>query len=63
VLRLWGQALLTCVEYRVEDLHVAPAGVRVRLPRRQPWKARLLLALALDRTSDPDEIQCYFDTY
>src|SRR6266496_6512114 len=29
----------------------------------QPWKARLLLALALDRTSDPDEIQSYFDTY
>jgi L-asparaginase len=29
----------------------------------QPWKARLLLALALSRTSDPDEIQSYFDTY
>jgi L-asparaginase len=29
----------------------------------QPWKARLLLALALNRTSDPDEIQSYFDTY
>jgi L-asparaginase len=29
----------------------------------QPWKARLLLALALTRTSDPDEIQSYFDTY
>jgi L-asparaginase len=29
----------------------------------QPWKARLLLALALARTSDPDEIQSYFDTY
>jgi L-asparaginase len=28
-----------------------------------PWKARLLLALALCRTSDPDEIQSYFDTY
>jgi L-asparaginase len=28
-----------------------------------PWKARLLLALALSRTSDPDEIQSYFDTY
>ena len=29
----------------------------------QPWKARLLLALALNRTSDPDEIQSYFDRY
>lgn len=29
----------------------------------QPWKARLLLALALSRTTDPDEIQSYFDTY
>jgi L-asparaginase len=29
----------------------------------QPWKARLLLALALTRTRDPDEIQSYFDTY
>lgn len=29
----------------------------------QPWKARLLLALALTRTSDPDEIQRMFDTY
>jgi L-asparaginase len=29
----------------------------------QPWKARVLLALALNRTSDPAEIQSYFDTY
>ena len=29
----------------------------------QPWKARLLLALALTRTSDADEIQRMFDTY
>jgi L-asparaginase len=27
-----------------------------------PWKARVLLALALTRTSDPDVIQRYFDT-
>lgn len=27
-----------------------------------PWKARVLLALALTRTSDPDAIQRYFDT-
>jgi L-asparaginase len=29
----------------------------------QPWKARLLLALALAKTSDADEIQRMFDTY
>lgn len=29
----------------------------------QPWKARLLLALALTRTSDLDEIQQIFDTH
>jgi L-asparaginase len=29
----------------------------------QPWKARLLLSLALTKTTDPDEIQRMFDTY
>ncbi|HEY7940725.1 MAG TPA: asparaginase [Candidatus Limnocylindrales bacterium] len=29
----------------------------------QPWKARILLALALTRTTDPDRIQEMFDTY
>jgi L-asparaginase len=29
----------------------------------QPWKARILLRLALTRTSDPDEIQRMVDTY
>jgi L-asparaginase len=29
----------------------------------QPWKARLLLALALTKTTDPVEIQRIFDTY
>ncbi len=29
----------------------------------QPWKARLLLSLALTRTSNADEIQRMFDTY
>lgn len=28
-----------------------------------PWKAKVLLALALTRTSDPDEIQQLFDTH
>jgi len=29
----------------------------------QPWKARVLLSLALTRTNDPDAIQCMFETY
>jgi L-asparaginase len=29
----------------------------------QPWKARVLLSLALTRTHDPDAIQFMFDTY
>lgn len=29
----------------------------------QPWKARLLLSLALTKTENPDEIQRMFDTY
>jgi L-asparaginase len=29
----------------------------------QPWKARLLLSLALTKTSNADEIQRMFDTY
>jgi L-asparaginase len=29
----------------------------------QPWKARVLLSLALTRTNDPDAIQRMFDTY
>jgi len=28
-----------------------------------PWKARILMALALTRTQDPDDIQRMFDTY
>jgi L-asparaginase len=29
----------------------------------QPWKARILMSLALTRTRDPDDIQRMFDTY
>jgi L-asparaginase len=28
-----------------------------------PWKARILMALALTRTRDPDDVQRMFDTY
>jgi len=53
---------------------VFPAGRVVRSPglqkrgfvagdNLQPWKARLLLALALTKTTNADEIQRMFDTY
>ena len=29
----------------------------------QPWKARVLLRLALTKTSDPETIQGWFDTF
>jgi L-asparaginase len=29
----------------------------------QPWKARILLSLALTKTSNADDIQRMFDTY
>jgi L-asparaginase len=29
----------------------------------QPWKARVLLALALTKTNDADDIQRMFDTF
>jgi L-asparaginase len=29
----------------------------------QPWKARILLSLALSKTTDADDIQRMFDTY
>jgi L-asparaginase len=28
-----------------------------------PWKASVLLSLALTRTSEPDEIQAMFESY
>jgi len=63
-----GNGTLICICSRVA------AGRVVRSPglaRRgmiagdnlPPWKARILLALALTKTSDPDEIQRMFDTY
>jgi L-asparaginase len=60
--------VLTCVSSRVG------AGRVVRSPtlakrgfvaadNLQPWKARILLALALAKTTDTDDIQRMFDTY
>ena len=63
-----GQGVIMCLCSRVA------AGRTVRSPelaRRRfvsgdnlpPWKARVLLSLALTRTRDADEIQHMFDTY
>jgi L-asparaginase/Glu-tRNA(Gln) amidotransferase subunit D len=35
----------------------------IRLRNHQPWKARILLRLALTRTAESDEIQRLFDLY
>ena len=45
---------------------VEARATKARLRRRrnlQPWKARLLLSLALTKTNNADEIQRMFDTY
>ena len=50
---------------------IGPRGPKPRPKRKgfvagdnlQPWKARILLALALSKTTDADEIQRMFDTY
>jgi L-asparaginase len=62
------KGLAVCIASRVGS------GRVVRSPRLEargfvaadnlpPWKARILLSLALTRTNDPDEIQRLFDTY
>ncbi len=57
-----------CIGTRVGSGRVvrSPGLVRrglVASDNLQPWKARLLLALALTVTNNPDEIQRIFDTY
>jgi L-asparaginase len=60
--------MLMCLTSRIASGRVVRSpGLKARgfvagdnLP---PWKARILLSLALSRTSDPDEIQIIFDTY
>lgn len=57
-----------CIASRVGSGRVAQspklrAGGVVTADNLQPWKARVLLALALSVTRDPDAIQRMFDTY
>jgi L-asparaginase len=59
---------MICQSSRVGSGRVvrSPSLVRrgfVAADNLQPWKARLLLSLALTVTTDPDEIQRMFDTY
>ncbi len=62
------KGVVVCISSRVGSGRVArsPGLVRrgfVASDNLQPWKARVLLSLALTKTSNPDEIQRMFDTY
>ncbi len=66
--RAAGAGVIVCQGSRVGSGRSvrSPGLVRkgwVAADNLQPWKARILLSLALTRTSDPDEIQRMFDTY
>jgi L-asparaginase len=60
--------LLMCLSSRVVSGRVvrSPSLTKrgfVAADNLQPWKARILLSLALTKTSDADDIQRMFDTY
>ena len=62
------RGVVVCQATRVGSGRVvrSPSLVRrgfVASDNLQPWKARILLTLALGRASDPAEIQRMFDTY
>ncbi len=62
------KGIMVCIGSRVGSGRVvrSPGLIRrgiVASDNLQPWKARLLLALALTVTNDPNEIQRMFDTY
>ena len=66
--RAGEQGVVICQASRVGSGRVVrgPALRRKRFVASgdlQPWKARILLALALTVTSDPDRIQAFFDRY
>ncbi len=66
--RARAKGVILCIGSRVGSGRVARSptlaehGV-VTADNLQPWKARVLLALALNVTEDPDAIQRMFDTY
>ncbi|MDE0030385.1 MAG: asparaginase [Deltaproteobacteria bacterium] len=62
------KGVVLCIGSRVGSGRVARSpGLQERgvvtADNLQPWKARVLLALALSATTDPDAIQRMFDTY
>ncbi len=66
--RAHERGVVICQSTRVGSGRVvrAPALVKrgfVAADNLQPWKARILLSLALSRTKDPAEIQRMFDEY
>lgn len=66
--RAAAQGVIVCQSSRVGSGRVVrgPSLARrgfVAADNLTPWKARLLLALALTRTTDPTEIQRLFDTH
>lgn len=66
--RAHAKGVIICQSSRVGSGRVvrSPSLIRrgfVAADNLRPWKARLLLALALTATNDPDEIQRMFDTY
>ena len=68
LLRARRQGVIICQSSRVGSGRVTPARTLaerdfVAADNLQPWKARVLLALALTRSSDPAEIQRMFDVY
>lgn len=66
--RAHGLGVVICQSSRVGSGRVVRSPMLaedgyVAADNLQPWKARVLLALALTRTSDPGEIQRMFDLY
>ena len=62
------KGVMVCIASRVGSGRVArgPGLVTrglVTADNLQPWKARVLLSLALTKTHNPDEIQSMFDRY
>jgi len=66
--RATKKGVIVCIGSRVGSGRVvrSPGLIRrgiVATDNLQPWKARVLLSLALTKTSDPGEIQRMIDTY
>jgi L-asparaginase len=68
LIRAQQQGVVVCQSSRVGSGRVVRGATLkehgfVAADNLQPWKARVLLSLALTKSSDPDEIQRMFDAY